>query len=106
MWRTKGVDDFRLLVLEALGEDRFKWKPNGPLAVVICLESKLWVTQTRQVRQMDADNKVKVVLDSIENATGIPDELYWHLHVFKLSSKRNRTTVHVFDLGDIVEFYG
>ena len=104
-WKKKSVDDFDLLTLEALGLERFKFKPTGPLAVIICLESKLWVTQTHQVRQMDADNRVKVVVDALEKAIETPDELCWHFHVFKVPSKMTRTTVWVYDLGEIVEFY-
>lgn len=103
--RTKEVDDFRLNLMQAMGNERFKWKPTGVTAAIIMLESPHWLTQKRQVAQMDADNRVKVLLDAIENATDSPDELYWTNHVFKVCSKRVRTTVWLFDLGDVIEYY-
>jgi Holliday junction resolvase RusA-like endonuclease len=97
--------DYRVRVCESLGQRRWSFKPTGTFAAVIFLESKLWVTTKRQVRQMDADNRVKPILDAIEHAMDLPDELCWNIHVFKVTSKRDRTTVYLFDLGDIVEFY-
>lgn len=99
------VESFRLLVMEAMGEDRWKWKPTGVTSAVVILESPTWITAKREVREMDVDNKLKVPLDAIQNATEIPDELHWHLHVFKVASKWSRTTVYLFDEGDVVEYY-
>ena len=78
---------------------------TGVTAAVILLESQFWLTQKREIREKDADNLVKPILDAVQNATEVPDELHWQLHVFKLPSKWNRTTVYLFDLGDLVEFY-
>lgn len=82
------------------------FKPKGLLAAVVFLETPQWVTQERKPRQLDADNKVKPLMDAIEKATGIGDERYWAIHVFKVTSKRTATIVHLFDLGDVVDSYG
>lgn len=97
--------DWRRVVAEAMGEDRWKWKPSGVTAAVILFETPHWLTYKRQVREMDADNKLKPALDAVQNATDIPDELHWQLHVFKVLSKRQRTTIFLYDLGDVVEYY-
>lgn len=99
------INEYRLLVMEALGEKRWQWKPTGVTAAIILLESPTWITKRRQVREMDADNKVKPIFDAIEVATETPDELHWQFHVFKIPSKWTRTTVYLFDLGDVVEYY-
>lgn len=104
-FRKKEVDDFRINLADAMGDQRFHWQPKGITAAIIMLESPHWITQKREVAQMDADNRVKVILDAVEFATHAPDELYWDLHVFKVVSKRVRTSVWLFDLGDVVEYY-
>ncbi len=113
-WRKQGefqtrlrkeVIDWRIVVMEAMGHDRWKWKPTGVTAALILFESPNWVTSRREVRQMDADNKTKPALDAVQHATEIPDELHWQLHVFKVQSKRARTTIFLYDLGDVVEYY-
>jgi Holliday junction resolvase RusA-like endonuclease len=105
VWRKPDVDDFTYRVIEALGEKRWTFKPTGPCAAIIFLESPYWITMERQVRESDADNRIKVVMDAFEKATGLPDELNWQFHVFKVASKRARTTVYIFDLGDVVEYF-
>lgn len=101
----KELLDYRALVIEVMGNKRWQWKPTGVTAAIILMESPHWVTKTRHVREMDADNKVKPIFDAVENATQVPDELHWQFHVFKIQSKWKRTTVYLFDLGDIVEYY-
>lgn len=99
------VLDYRQRVCEALGQNRWNFRPGGVYAAVIFLESKLWLTSERKVRQIDADNKVKGILDACEGAMELPDELCWTYSVFKVQSKKERTTVYLFDLGDIIEHY-
>ena len=72
---------------------------------MIFLESPHWITQKYTVREMDGDNRIKPTLDAIKNATGVPDETNWEYHVWKIASKQVRTTVFLFDLGDLVDFY-
>jgi hypothetical protein len=110
-WRKRShelrpeVIDWRVVVMEAMGEDRFKWKPTGVTAALILFETPLWLTQKREVREMDVDNKTKPALDAVQHATDIPDELHWQLYVFKVLSKRIRTTICLYDLGDLAEYY-
>ncbi len=99
------AEEYRLLVLEALGTKRWAWKPSGVTAAVLLLESPKWITKRLEVREMDADNRVKPIFDAIEVATEVPDELHWQFHVFKIASKWTRTSVYLFDLGDVVEWY-
>lgn len=114
-WRKKGtgpshrlrqeVLDWRVVLMEAMGRERWKWKPTGVTAAILFFESPNWLNARRQVREMDADNKIKPALDAVQHATETPDELHWQIHTFKLLSKRSRTTIHLYDLGDLVEYY-
>lgn len=104
-WRKKGVDDFRDDLILNVRENGHLFAPKGACAALLLFESPLWVTKELQVRQMDADNRIKVVLDALETALDFPDELFWQVHVFKVASKRTRTTVMLYDLGDVVEYF-
>lgn len=97
--------DWRMLVVEAMGRQRWLWKPTGVTAALILFESPYWLTGKRQVRENDIDNKTKPALDAVMHATEVPDELHWQLHVFKVQSKRQRTSIWLFDLGDVIESY-
>lgn len=99
------VHEFREALAKAMGTKRFTWKPAGVTAAVILFQSPFWVTGEYRVRKEDADNKVKPVLDAVEIATDIPDELNWQVHAFKVLGKETRTMVFLFDLGDVVSFY-
>lgn len=103
MFLNKNIVDFRQLMAIAARAQNFKWKPTGITAVVIFFESPLWITKARTIREMDVDNKVKAVLDAIEKVSESSDHCHWDIHAFKISSKRKRTTVCLFDLGDIVD---
>ena len=105
VWLVPEVHEFRRKLTEAIGARGTKWKPKGVVAAVIFLESPLWVTQRREVRKMDCDNKVKPIFDAIQEATGAPDEAVWAFHVFKMASKKTRTSVYLFDLGDLINYY-
>jgi Holliday junction resolvase RusA-like endonuclease len=102
---TKETKDFRTLVRFAIGANRFGFKNGGTVAVMMFLESPKWLTLKHTVREMDADNRVKPTLDAIKEAVGVPDETNWELHVWKVASKQTRTTVYLFDLGDVVDFH-
>ncbi len=101
----KEAIDWRVMVSEAMGEDRWKWKPTGVTAAMILFETPRWLTYKRQVREMDADNKTKPALDAVQHATETPDELHWQIHIFKVQSKRERTHIFLYDLGDVVEYF-
>lgn len=110
-WRVRShrlkaeVMDWRIVVMQAMGDLRWKWKPSGVTAAILLFEGPQWLTARRMVREEDADNKTKPAFDAIEHATEIPDELHWQFHVFKVLSKRKRTSFFLFDLGDVIEFY-
>jgi hypothetical protein len=97
--------DWRVVLSEAMGPLRHKWKPTGTTAALLLFETPHWLTGRRTVREMDVDNKVKPALDAVQHATDVPDELHFQIHAFKLLSKRQRTTVFLFDLGDVIEYF-
>lgn len=99
------VFEFRRIVKDALAKSNIVWKPSGMSAAVILLMSPLWVTKTRFIRKMDADNRVKPIFDAIEQCTGSEDERHWNFHVFKILSKEERVIVYLFDLGDVVDYH-
>ena len=110
-WRVRNyrlksdVLDWRNVVSETLGERKYEWQPTGITAAILLFEGPHWLTARRLVREEDADNKAKPTFDAIEKATGVPDELHWQFHVFKVLSKRRRTSIFLYDLGDVVEYY-
>lgn len=105
VYLSKKAHNFRDIVLIGLNEKRLLWHPKGVTAAIIVFESPHWLTQKRQVNEVDADNKVKPLFDAIETHTGTPDELHWQFHVYKVLSKRKKTTVYLYDLGDIIDYY-
>ncbi len=99
------VHAFRDWVTLAIGHQRFDWKATGPLSCYVFFQSPYWVTKERKVRQVDVDNRVKPLLDAIEKALDTPDELIWSLHTYKVLGPKERTTVYLFDLGDVVDYH-
>ena len=110
-WRVRShrlksnATDWRVILMEAMGQDRWKWKPGGVCAVLVLFESPEWLCLDRTIRSKDADNLVKPVLDAVQAATEVPDETNWTIHCYKVQSKRTRTTICLYDLGDLVEHY-
>lgn len=110
-WRVRNkqlkseATDWRIVLMNAMGPLRWKWKPTGVTAALVLFETPYWITAKRTVREMDADNKTKPLLDAIQHATEVPDELHWQFYVFKVLSKRQRTSVFLYDLGDVVEYF-
>lgn len=96
---------FRELVTLAIGSQRHNWKPKGVVMAMVFLQSPLWINKKHQIRDMDGDNRLKSLLDAVQVTTGIPDNTNWEYHVWKVPSGQKRTTVFMFDLGDVVEFY-
>lgn len=70
-----------------------------PAAAVVAFESPRWVCKNGKARCIDIDNLTKELFDAIQLATGLKDELIWHVHAFKVASEREITTVHLFSLG-------
>lgn len=96
---------FRQLVTLAIGSQRLNWKPKGVVMVMVFLESPFWINKKHQIRDADGDNRLKSLCDAIQVTTGIADNTNWEFHVWKVAAPKKRTTVYLFDLGDIVEFY-
>jgi Holliday junction resolvase RusA-like endonuclease len=99
------VLDFRAIVKSALRAAKVEWRAPGTSAAIILFESPVWLTAEHRVRKQDCDNLVKPLFDAIELGSGVRDECHWEFHVFKVVSKRVRTIVYLFDLGDVVEFF-
>jgi Holliday junction resolvase RusA-like endonuclease len=99
---TPETNAFQTIVKSAINRER---RPalTGLLAAVIVLRSPIWATKKCTVRDEDLDNKIKVLLDGVEKATAMRDCRYWALHAFKVLSNHTSTTVHLFDLGDVVD---
>jgi Holliday junction resolvase RusA-like endonuclease len=72
---------------------------------MILLESPRWITKKHTIRAMDLDNRVKPMLDAIKESINSPDETNWELHVYKVASKKEQTTVAIFDLGDVINYH-
>lgn len=96
---------FREMVAWKLGALKSTWKPKGPVAIVILLFSPYWITKEHRVRVMDVDNRIKPLIDAVKEATSMPDELCWQVSAFKVASKHEKTVVHMFELGDVVDYY-
>ncbi len=73
---------------------------------MVFLQSPHWITQKHTMRDMDGDNRLKPLFDAIECCTGQRDNANWQHHCYKLASNIERTTVYLFDLGDLIEYYG
>ncbi len=97
------IKAFRDEMFLRLGHQRSTWNKGGLLVAIVVFHSPKWLTKELTVRKMDADNKVKAVFDAFEKATGICDSRIWQHFVFKSYAKETRTTLVVFDTGDIVE---
>lgn len=110
-WRVRsnrlrpGAIDWRLVVMETMGRERWLWKPTGVTAAILLFESPDWLKKDRSVREMDADNLVKGTFDAVQSATETPDQLHWEFHVYKVLSKRRRTTIRLYDVGSLVDYY-
>lgn len=96
---TRSFED--ALLLEAR---RTRVDVRGTAAIIIAVESKHWLKQDNTVREMDVDNFMKSPIDAIKTTMG-GDHVLWEDMIFKVQSKRERTTVWLFEFGDIVEAY-
>lgn len=97
---------FRKLVNTAIGSQKFMFKTGGTVGGIIFLESPKWLTLEKKLKEMDVDNRPKALFDAVKHSLALADETNWEFHAYKILSKNIRTTVHLFDMGDMVEFYG
>lgn len=105
VWLSKEVKTFREWVNIAIGLQKHYKKFNGVVCVLMFVESPYWITKKNTVKKMDLDNRIKSTLDAIKLSIGFPDETNWEIHAWKIPSKKTRTTVYLFDLGDLIDFY-
>lgn len=96
---------FRNQVCFALNKQSGHFKTNSIFSIILLFESPKWVTKKSTVREMDADNRIKSMLDAIQQSIGLQDERIWEIHCWKIASKVEKTTVYLFELGDVVDFY-
>ena len=107
-WNTRLSEEyleFKKMVDHSIQLSRNNFKIRATAAVVILLESPRWVTKKNTIRQMDADNRVKTVLDAVQDSLQIPDETNWEIHVYKIASTKEQTTCFIFDLGEVVSYH-
>lgn len=72
---------------------------------MIFYQSPHWLTKRDTIRDMDGDNRVKALFDAIQETTNVRDCTNWEFHCYKVASGITRTTVYLFDLGDVIQFY-
>lgn len=96
---------FKRIVAAAIGSKKATWKPKGAVMVLIFLQSPFWITKKDMMRNMDGDNRVKALLDAIQECTGVPDYTNWEFHCYKAASSQVRTSAYLFDLGDVVQWF-
>lgn len=75
------------------------------IAVVLGFESQAWMTKTREISRNDADNRVKVTLDSVAKSLDFRDEQIFECSFYKIIGRYEATHVWLFDLGDVVPAY-
>ena len=102
---VEGTKEFRQLVWACMPHSVRSWKPDGMLSAVIIIQSPNWVTKEMHIRVTDIDNRVKPVLDAIEQATGISDERYWSVSCHKVCGKRDMTVIYLFSIGDVCFYH-
>lgn len=92
------------LAEKAIGLISQPWVPTGRIAAVCVLISPRWVQKDGHIRPTDLDNRVKVLLDALQECVpGFRDEAIWDLHLFKQHcTEGERTLLYLIDLGDIV----
>lgn len=101
---SKDVKTYRDAVMAACWRKTFV--PRGTVAVVVAIESPNWVTKKHTVRIRDIDNPLKTVLDSLQNALQMRDELIFEIFASKLFGRRDMTHVWLFDIGDVIPALG
>ena len=95
---TDEVEVLRIKVKSSIAKTGKLWGVKGTVACMIMIESKHWLNKDRSPKKRDVDNQLKTLLDSIEKATGVPDETNFQVMVFKVPSSVEKTRVYMYDL--------
>jgi Holliday junction resolvase RusA-like endonuclease len=85
---------------------RRTFKPRSAMAAVLAIESEGWLSLEHKIRDKDADNPIKVVLDALARSLGFNDKLIFEVYDAKIISRREATHVWLFDLGEVVPAVG
>jgi Holliday junction resolvase RusA-like endonuclease len=96
---------FKVVVAQTVKLTNPLFKISHTACVMMLFESPRWITKKHTIREMDLDNRIKPMLDAIKESINSPDETNWELHAYKIASKREQTTVCIFDLGDVVNYH-
>lgn len=103
---TPEAKNFKELVRLSLVNKRHSFKPKGVIGVVIQLCSPNWVTKKLQIRKMDADNRIKTIVDAVKEAfEDLDDSAAFEICTFKVLTRSEETRVYLYDLGEVVEYF-
>lgn len=102
---SKEAQLFRKQVCIALSGQKGIFLNDSVHTIMIFFESPSWITKKATVREMDCDNRIKALLDAIQHAIGLKDEKIWEIHCWKVASRSEKTTVYLFEMGDVIDFY-
>ena len=89
---------YRWKIKDAIKKCVGELKIEGVMAIVPEFYSPKWLNQDNTPKQKDSDNLIKSLMDSIQEATSIPDELCFYHHLFKLYGAQDRLIFSVYDL--------
>lgn len=87
---------FRIRLKSAIRE--MNLKPDGILAILADFQTPTWLTKGMTPKKKDSDNMIKSLMDAIEKGTGVPDELCFYHHLFKVYSKTDKLVVNLYEL--------
>jgi Holliday junction resolvase RusA-like endonuclease len=108
-WNVRLSDEsktFKEIVRLSLLNKKHSFKPTGTIAVVIQFCSPHWVTKKYEVRKMDLDNRVKILIDAVkEGLNNVDDSLVFEFCSFKVVTRSEETRVYLYDLGEVVEYF-
>lgn len=95
-WLSKEYQDFKTLTALSMPLPlKNYW--NGVLlgAALIVLRSPRWLTTKGEVSVIDADNRIKPLFDSIQQASGNQDQRIFEFRVFKEPFEREETAIYL-----------
>jgi Holliday junction resolvase RusA-like endonuclease len=92
--KPEAVEFEKLLWIRFIQSRPKEWKPNL-IQVTIVLRSPRWLTKKGSITKIDADNRVKPLLDAIEKPLGIPDQVFVDTRVIKFPDSIESTEVYL-----------
>jgi Holliday junction resolvase RusA-like endonuclease len=70
-------------------------KEMVPMSIMMIFRSNRWVSKKGLLREMDVDNRIKPLLDAIQKASAMPDQLFFELHAYKQPWETEETLVYL-----------